>query len=103
MFLPVKYSRVVVASLYCGVRFLLYMAATHYRESDAIVIFILKLYALFAKKVNKQVRTYRYKENYSNFTVNKDHSYKKQGKRVVTYPCRCSSGHLIPIIHHLQV
>ena len=32
-FLPVKYSRVVVASLYCGVRFLLYMAATHYRES----------------------------------------------------------------------
>ena len=26
-FLPVKYSRVVVASLYCGVGFLLYMAA----------------------------------------------------------------------------
>jgi len=25
--LPVKYSRVVVASLYCGVRFLLYMVA----------------------------------------------------------------------------
>jgi len=33
-FLPVKYSRVVVASfIYCGMRFPLYMAATHYRES----------------------------------------------------------------------
>ena len=32
-FLPVKYSLVVVASLYYGMRFLLYMAATHYHES----------------------------------------------------------------------
>jgi len=32
-FLPVKYSLVVVVSLYCGVHFLFYMAATHYRES----------------------------------------------------------------------
>ena len=36
-----------------------------------------------------------------NFTVNRNHSYKSKETRVVTYTCRYSSGHLIPIIHYV--
>ena len=38
----------------------------------------------------------KYKEFFSNFTANRDQSYKKEEKIMVTYACRYSSGHLIP-------
>ena len=35
----------------------------------------------------------------SNSAGNKDHNNKSKETRVVTYVCKYSSGHLIPIIH----
>ena len=36
--------------------------------------------------------------NYSNFAVNRDHSFKSKETRVITYTCRYFRGNLIPII-----
>ena len=48
--------------------------------------------------VISQKKQTKYKKKISDFTVDRDHTYKSKETRVITYTCRYSSGLLIPII-----